>query len=146
MLSAQVEELTERIQKLEGDNGRLIEQNIRLHEQLNSYQKQQSSVASAVPVGSSDSEPDITRLSIEESMEDRYHKIIKDYDVLMEKCKKLARFNVILMTEKGELQKKLEDCTQDSEDGNNIALIEENPINQVSVLNDTLICCGISFC
>lgn len=141
MLSAQVEDLTEKIQKLEKENGSLIKQNSRLHKQLNLYRKEQSSVASAVRVGSSDSEPDITHLSIEENIVESYLKMKNNYDVLKEKCKKLAKFNVMLMQEKGELQKKLEDyCTQDSEDGNNRAMIEENAINQVSVLSDTLIC------
>ena len=146
MLSAQVEELfgqvndlTAKIQKLENDNGRLIEQNSRLHEQLDAYQNRQFSIDTAGP---NDSEPyiDITRLSVEENIVEGYHKMEKDIVLLNKKCKKLLDLNLRLIYERRILKKKLEDyCSQDSEDGHSkVAKIQEKP-KQVSLLKHYLI-------
>lgn len=139
MVSAQVNDLTAKIKNLEEENGRLIEKNMRLKEQLIPYRNQQSIVASAPAVGSCNGEPDITQLSIEESVVERYHQLKNAYDFLKQKHKNVIKLNLVLMREKEELKMELEDYrSQDSEDGKkNVTVEHENPINQVSVQNNT---------
>lgn len=125
MVSAQVDNLTGKIQNL-GEK------------QLNPYHKQQASAASALPIGSSDAEPDVTRLSIEENVVESYNQLKNDYDLLKKKYEDVAKLNLMLMVEKEELKMELENYrSQDSEDGkSNVAAEQENPIHQVSVQND----------
>ena len=75
MVSAQVNDLIEKIKNLEEKNGRL-------EEQLISYRKQQSIAASALTIGSCNGEPDITRLSVQEDVVERYQQLKNDYDSL----------------------------------------------------------------
>ena len=128
MVSAQVNDHTERIKNTEEKNGRLIGKNMGL-------QEQQSIVASAPTIGSCDGEPDITRLSIRKS----YQELKDENDSLKKKCEKLIKFNSVLTDENIELKIKLEDYrSQDSEDGKKTVSAEhENSSNQVSVQNST---------